>query len=147
MRHAAEFYIDGAWVAPAGAAMIDVVDPATEQPFAQVALGSAADADRAVWAARRAFPAYAATTRADRIALLQRIVDGFARRHDELAQVVSREMGSPLKAASTAQVASGPNHLKEMIRVLKGFAFDALSGTTLITHEPIGVCALITPWN
>ncbi|MGX9105139.1 aldehyde dehydrogenase family protein, partial [Escherichia coli] len=74
-------------------------------------------------------------------------VDGFARRHDELARVVSREMGSPLKAASTAQVASGPNHLKEMIRVLEGFAFDAHSGTTLITHEPIGVCALITPWN
>ncbi|MGQ3072775.1 MAG: aldehyde dehydrogenase family protein [Ferrovibrionaceae bacterium] len=147
MRHAAEFYIDGAWVAPLGSGMIDVVDPATEQPFAQVALGSAADADRAVWAARRAFPAYAATTRADRIALLQRIVDGFARRHDELARVVSREMGSPLKAASTAQVASGPNHLKEMIRVLEGFAFDTLSGTTLITHEPIGVCALITPWN
>ncbi|MFX9181032.1 aldehyde dehydrogenase family protein, partial [Acinetobacter baumannii] len=89
----------GAWVAPAGGAMIDVIDPATEQPFARIALGSAVDADRAGQAARRAFPAYAATTRADRIALLQRIVDGFARRHDELARVVSREMGSPLKAA------------------------------------------------
>ncbi len=147
MQHAAEFYIDGAWVAPAERKMIDVIDPSTEEAFAQVALGSAADVDRAVRAARRAFPGYAATARPERIALLQRIVDGFARRHDELARVVSREMGAPLKFASTAQVASGPNHLKEMIRVLEGFAFDALSGTTMITHEPIGVCALITPWN
>ncbi len=145
--HTKQFYIDGAWVDPAQPKVIDVIDPATEEAFAQIAVGSAADVDRAVSAARRAFPAYAATPVAERIALLQRIVKGFEARREELASAISREMGAPMKFARNAQAASGPNHINEMIRVLETFAFEEQRGTTLITREPIGVCGLITPWN
>src|SRR5258706_15817147 len=87
------FYIDGAWRAPLSSALADVVDPATEVPFAQIAVGNAADVDRAVAAARKAFPAYAATTREERIALLCRILEGFNARREDLSQALSREMG------------------------------------------------------
>jgi aldehyde dehydrogenase (NAD+) len=143
----AMFYIDGAWVEPVEPRFLDVVDPSTEEPFATIALGSPRDVDCAVAAARRAFPAYAATSREERIALLRRVIDGFKARHEDLALAISREMGAPLAFARTAQAASGPNHLAEMIRVLERFAFDERRGTTLITREPIGVCGLITPWN
>jgi len=145
--HLQQFYIDGRWVDPIGTGSIDVINPATEEAICAIALGSAADVDRAVAAAKAAFPAYSRWSRADRIALLQRIKDGFAARHDELARLVSQEMGAPIKMASSAQVASGPNHLAEMIKVLESFAFDSAHGTTLVTREPIGVCGLITPWN
>lgn len=142
-----QFYIDGVWVDPFEPRMIDVVDPSTEEPFAQIAIGSAQDVDRAVIAARRAFASYSTTSREDRLALLRRILERFDARREELAQIISREMGAPLAYALSAQVASGPNHLAEMIRVLERFAFDEMRGTTLITREPIGVCGLITPWN
>jgi aldehyde dehydrogenase (NAD+) len=145
--HERQFYIDGAWVDPVVPRVLDVIDPATEEPFAQIALGSAADVDRAVRAARRAFPAFAATSRGERIALLQRIVKGFEARREELARAISREMGAPYKFALNSQVGSGPGHLNEMIRVLEAFEFDTRRGSTLITKEPIGVCGLITPWN
>jgi aldehyde dehydrogenase (NAD+) len=141
------FYIDGQWVAPVEPRFADVINPATEAPVARVALGSATDVERAVRAAHRAFPAFSHTSRTFRIALLQRIKDGFAKRHHELTRAVTEEMGAPAQYASTAQVASGPNHIAEMIRVLETFAFEQPSGTTMIAYEPIGVCALITPWN
>lgn len=147
MRHARSLYIDRAWVEPAALRWLAVVDPATEEPFAEVALGAAADVDRAVAAARRAFPAFARTGREERLGFLRRIASGFDARRDELARTISREMGAPRPFALSAQVASGPNHLNEMIRVLEAFTFDEMRGTTLIAREPIGVCGLITPWN
>jgi aldehyde dehydrogenase (NAD+) len=145
--HELQFYIDGAWVDPVAQCLLDVIDPSTEEPFAKIALGSAADVDRAAHAARRAFPAFAATSRQDRVSLLRRILAAFEARREDLARAISREMGAPYKFALTAQAGSGPNHLNEMIRVLESFEFDTLRGTTLITREPIGVCGLITPWN
>jgi aldehyde dehydrogenase (NAD+) len=145
--HELQFYIDGAWVDPVAQRLLDVIDPSTEEPFAKIALGGAADVDRAANAARRAFPAFAATSRQDRVALLRRILAAFDARCEDLARAISREMGAPYKFALTAQAGSGPNHLSEMIRVLESFEFDTLRGTTLITREPIGVCGLITPWN
>lgn len=145
--HERQFYIDGAWVDPVQPKFIDVIDPATEEAFTQIAIGSSADVDRAVAAARRAFPAYSAMPVPERIALLRRIVKGFEERREEIATLISREMGAPYKFALTAQTGSGPGHLNEMIRVLETFAFDEQRGTTLITREPIGVCGLITPWN
>jgi aldehyde dehydrogenase (NAD+) len=141
------FYIDGAWRAPLSAAVLDVVNPATEEAFAQIAAGNAADVDRAVAAARKAFPAYAASTREARIALLGRILEGFNARKEDLSQAMSREMGVPIKAARETHFPSGPAHLIEAMRVLKDFAFDVKHGTTLVAKEPIGVCGLITPWN
>lgn len=145
--HTKQFYINGAWVDPVQPNFIDVTDPATEEAFSQIAIGSAADVDLAVAAARSAFASYSLTSLAERIALLQRIIKGFEQRREEMALAISREMGAPYKFALNAQTASGPNHIAEMIRVLETFAFDEQRGTTLITREPIGVCGLITPWN
>jgi aldehyde dehydrogenase (NAD+) len=146
-EHHREFYIDGAWRSPAGASLIDVVDPATEETVACIAAGNAADVDRAVAAARAAFAAYASTSRETRLALLQRIDEGFARRREDLAQAMSREMGVPITAARNVHYPSGPAHLQETIKVLRTFEFETLRGTTLVAKEPIGVCGLITPWN
>src|SRR5262245_18184938 len=143
----AKFYIDGQWVDPVEPRFIHVIDPATEEAFARIAVGSAEDVDRAVASSRRAFPTHAAMSVADRIELLHAIVEGFDARREELGSVISREMDAPLNFALSAQVASGPNHLNEMIRVLQQFAFDERRGTTLITREPIGVSGLITPWS
>ena len=145
--HNLQFYIDGKWVDPVERRVIPVVNPATEETFSEIALGGAEDVDRAVSAARKAFPAFAATSREERIALLEAIVAAFEPRREELARAITQEMGAPAAFSLNAQVASGPNHLKEMIRVLKEFAFDEQRGTTLIAKEPIGVCGLITPWN
>jgi aldehyde dehydrogenase (NAD+) len=145
--HETQFYIDGAWVDPIAPKAFDVIDPATEESFAQISLGSAADVDRAVRAARRAFPAFAVTSRQDRLELLRRILKAFEARREDLARAISREMGAPYKFALSAQVGSGPNHLNEMIRVLESFAFDAQRRTTIIANEPNGVCGLRTPGN
>ncbi|QCI68589.1 aldehyde dehydrogenase family protein [Phreatobacter stygius] len=147
MQNATLFYIDGRWIEPAEPRRIPVVNPSTELAFADVSIGSSADVDRAVAAARRAFDGFSDTTVAARIALLRRILAGFDARRDELARIVSMEMGAPLAFAMSAQVASGPNHINEMIRVLESFQFDEQQGRTLVAKEPIGVCALITPWN
>jgi aldehyde dehydrogenase (NAD+) len=141
------FYIDGRWQAPLSPQLIDVVDPATEETIAQIAGGGHADVNAAVAAARRAFDGYAQTTRESRIALLQRIEAGFQRRKEDLAQAMSQEMGAPITAARDIHFPSGPAHLNETIKVLQGFAFEVPRGTTMVVKEPIGVCALITPWN
>lgn len=141
------FYIDGEWVTPLEPRFEPVINPATEEEICKIALGNAGDVDRAVMAARRAFPSFSRWSRSERIQLLQRIKEGFAKRHEELARTVSEEMGAPIKAASAAQVAAGPNHLEEMIKVLAEFQFEKPRGSTLIVREPIGVCGLITPWN
>jgi aldehyde dehydrogenase (NAD+) len=145
--HTKQFYIDGEWVESSTGQVLAVINPATETPIAEIALGGQHDVDRAVAAARRAFESYSQTTPAERIALLKRIAAGFQARAEELAKAISQEMGAPLPFALSAQVGSGPNHLNEMIGVLEQFEFDAQNGRTMITREPIGVCALITPWN
>ncbi len=142
-----QFYIGGQWVKPASAALLDVINPATEEPFTQIAAGNATDVDRAVAAARKAFPAFAATSRAERIALLGRILEQFNQRKEDLAQAMSQEMGVPITAARNTHFPSGPAHLTETMRVLEHFAFEEKRGTTLVAKEPIGVCGLITPWN
>ena len=142
-----QFYIDGQWVRPATGALLDVINPATEEAFTQIAAGTAADVDRAVAAARKAFPAFAATSRAERIALLGRILEQFNLRKEDLSQAMSLEMGVPITAARNTHFPSGPAHLTETMKVLEGFAFEEKRGTTLVAKEPIGVCGLITPWN
>ncbi|MGF7162558.1 aldehyde dehydrogenase (NAD+) [Rhodoligotrophos appendicifer] len=142
-----KFFIDGEWVAPVEPRLFDVVNPANEQVAEQISLGSAADVDKAVAAARRAFPAFSAASREDRLALLQRIVDEMGRRYDELAHAIMIEMGSPLWFAKVVQVETSMNHFREQIKVLSDFKFESMMGTTKIVREPIGVCGFITPWN
>jgi aldehyde dehydrogenase (NAD+) len=147
MREMLKFYIDGKWVDPVKANPVDVINPATEESCGRISLGSAADVDLAVAAAKRAGPGYAATTREQRIQLLESILAEFAKRHDEIAEAIMDEMGAPWGLAKGAQAGSGPQHIKAAIRALKTFDFEEHNRSTLIVKEPIGVCALITPWN
>jgi aldehyde dehydrogenase (NAD+) len=147
MREMLKFYIDGEWVDPVAANPVDVINPATEAPCGRISLGSAADVDRAVAAAKRAAAGYAATTREQRIELLESILAEFAKRYDDIAEAIMDEMGAPWGLAKGAQAGSGPQHIKATIRALRNFEFEETNRTTLIVKEPIGVCALITPWN
>ena len=147
MSHDQQFYIDGAWVDPITPKTLDVIDPSTEEAFAQISLGSAADVDRAVAAAKAAFPAFSQTSRADRLQLLRRIFEVYQSRYEDFAQALSREMGAPLKFARASQAAMGTGHLAKLIEVFERFEFEELRGTTLIAKEPIGVVGMITPWN
>ncbi len=147
MEERLQFYIDGRWVDPGERRVLDVVNPATEEPFARIALGAANDVDRAVAAARRAFESFSRTSREERLDLLRRIVAAYQKRYDDLVQILSREMGAPLRLSRAAQVATGVAHLNEMLRVLESYDFEQPQGTTMIRREPIGVCGFITPWN
>ena len=147
MTHYERFYIDGAWVEPLERRTLDVIDPSTEAAFATIAIGSSADVDRACCAARAAFPAFAATTREERIALLERIVAVYQRRYQEFADAISREMGAPIGLATRAQAAMAVAHFATAIEALRHYPFEEDRGATRVFREPIGVCALITPWN
>jgi aldehyde dehydrogenase (NAD+) len=147
MSHELQFYIGGAWVDPIVPRTLDVIDPSTAEAFARISMGSAADIDRAVACAKAAFPAFSETSKAERLALLRRILDIYGTRYDEIARTLSREMGAPLKFAHDSQAGTGTAHLTKLIEVFEGFAFEELRGTTLIAKEPIGVVGMITPWN
>jgi aldehyde dehydrogenase (NAD+) len=142
-----KFYIDGAWVAPAVPRLFDVINPATEEVAGQISLGSSEDVDRAVKAARRAFPSYSATSREARIELLEKIIKLYEARADELSRAMTAEIGSPITFFDVVQTVNALNHFKEMVEVLKSYKFESFMGGTLIRREPIGVCGLITPWN
>src|SRR5262245_13003698 len=147
MQDHLNFYIDVAWLPPAAAKTLDVINPSTEQPIAKISLGSAADVDKAVKAARRAFETYSRTTREERLALLQKIVGVYQTRFEELAKTISTEMGAPIWLSKAAQAATGIAHFMQAIEVLKSFEFEEKRGKTLVLREPVGVCGLITPWN
>ena len=142
-----QFYIDGAWVDPVQPDWMDLVDPSTEQVHARLALGGAADVDRAVTAARRAFPAYSETSPAARSQVLRRILEVYTRRYDEFAEAMRKEMGVPITFATSGQAARGPAHINALLEVLHRFRFEEDRGTTRLRHEAVGVCGLITPWN
>jgi aldehyde dehydrogenase (NAD+) len=141
------FYINGKWTPPTTSRLLDVENPATEQVIAQISLGSQADVDLAVAAARAAFDSFSQTSPADRIGLLDRIVAEFNRRAPELATTVTAELGAPSWLARDAQVPLCAAHFTQAIAALKDYQFERQFGTTLVRREPVGVCALITPWN
>ena len=147
MSNTLKFYIDGAWVDPLVPATLDVINPATEEPIAKISMGTAKDVDRAVKAARKAFASFSQTSKEERIALLERILEAYKARYDDVAKAISSEMGAPITLATRAQAAIGVAHLTQMIAVLKDYEFEQLQGRTLIAREAIGVCGFITPWN
>jgi len=147
MRESLKFYIDGQWVAPLELKTTNTVNPATEEVSGTIALGSAADVDRAVKAARKAFATWSLTSREDRLAVLERILHEYQKRVGDLAAAVTEEMGAPKGLANGFQVGLGLGHLTTAIEVLKNFEFEELRGATLFVKEPIGVCGMITPWN
>ena len=147
MREYLNFYIDGKWVDPIEPKTLDVDNPTTEQVSGKISLGTAADVDKAVKAARRAFASYSQTSREERLDLLQAIQAEYQKRAGDLADAVHEEMGAPPSLAGGPQVNMGLGHLTTAIDVLKNFPFEEQHGSTLVVKEPIGVCGLITPWN
>ena len=142
-------YINGAWVLPAtSTATVDAVNPATEEVCAVVAVCGRGDVELAVTAARAAFDGYAATTLEHRIALVEKLINIFERRYGEMVIAISTEMGAPYDLSHDAQAESGPGHLRATVKAVREMAWDYDVGTDgIVTHEPIGVCVLITPWN
>ena len=151
MQDATRHYINGQWVASIDGREIAVENPSTEEKIATITLGGVADADAAVAAAKSAFPAWAATDPLGRIAVLERLMEVYKSRAEDMAQAISVEMGAPIALARTAQVGAGAGQLNNTIRAAKAFAFERPLGehapSDMILYEPVGVCALITPWN
>ncbi|HZE42307.1 MAG TPA: aldehyde dehydrogenase family protein [Steroidobacteraceae bacterium] len=142
-----QFYIDGAWVGPVEPKELKVINPATEEVAGVISMGSSKDVDRAVMAARRAFDSYSSTSPAERLALMERILAAYKAHYDEIAQAISIEMGAPITLSKGSQTGVGVGHISAMIEVLKNFKFEEMHGTVRLVQEPVGVCALITPWN
>jgi aldehyde dehydrogenase (NAD+) len=141
------FYIDGAWTDRPDAPRIAVSNPASEEMIGHVAAGSPADVDLAVAAARRAFDRFSQSSVADRLALLERIRDLLEERTEEFAQAITAEMGAPIGFARAGQVHFGIEHVRAAIDVLRDFEFETQVNGIHVRKEPIGVCALICPWN
>ncbi len=147
MQNEHKFYIDGQWIIPHSQQTADVVNPADESLVATIPLGDQEDVDTAVAAAQKAFSQFSQTSVAERVALLERIIAIYQRRSAELGAVLSQEMGAPVSLANRSQVAAGLSHLQAALKVLKSFEWEKDLGRNRIVYEPIGVCALITPWN
>jgi aldehyde dehydrogenase (NAD+) len=147
MSNHLNFYIDGEWVSPVVPATLDVIDPSTEEAYTAISVGSKADVDKAVAAAKAAFTTFSLTTKAERLKLLKRILEIYNERFEDIAQAVSQENGSPITWAREAQAWAGRAHLESTIKAFEDYEFTEKRGTTMVVKEPIGVCALITPWN
>ena len=147
MREFLQNYIDGQWVDSIGGTRHEVISPSTEEACTAITLGTKADVDAAVVAARRAFESFSQTTREERLALLGRIVEEYKKRAADLGVVMAEEMGAPVSFASTAQVGAGIGGFLGTIGALQDFTFSERQGANLIVYEPIGVVGMITPWN
>ncbi|MEQ8857460.1 MAG: aldehyde dehydrogenase family protein [Pseudomonadales bacterium] len=147
MSNEKKFYIDGQWVDPVGKETLEVINPATEEPIGSIAMGTKADVDKAVAAAKRAFETFSKTTIEERAALLEKIIEAYKARMGDIAKTVSQEMGAPMSLANAAQAPAGLGHLMYSLASLKEFPFEEVVGKNTIVREPIGVCGLITPWN
>ena len=141
------FYIDGKWIKPIGSRKIPVENPATGETVAEIALGDAADVDRAVVAARQAFPTFSATSVESRLELLRRIIDELEVRTDRMARLTSLEIGSPFAFSLAFHVKIMSIIINSMVETLHSFAFEEPIDGGLLVREPIGVCGLIVPWN
>lgn len=148
MQEKLDFYIDGKWVAPLSQQTLDVENPATEEIIARISMASVEDVDRAVAAARRAFPAWSVTPLAERIALLERLLDISRDRLPDLARAMTAEMGAPASMSLDMQAEVAVGHLEGFLEALKDFHWqEKLPNGDTILREPVGVCGLITPWN
>ena len=147
MKSYLKHYINGQWVESEGGRRYEVISPSTEKPCTEITLGTKADLDKAVAAAKKAFETFSQTTREERIALLERIIGEYQKRIPDIAAAIATEMGCPISVASTAQSGSGLGHLASTLEALKNFEFEEPSGKNKVVHEGIGVVGLITPWN
>ena len=147
MSNRQKFYINGAWVAPSTNDTLAVINPATEEPIDAIALGAQADVDAAVAAAKAAFETFSQTTREERVALLEKIIEAFKARLGDLAGTISAEMGAPMALANAAQAPAGLGHFMTTLNILHNYEFEEDIGSSRVVKEPAGVCGFITPWN
>lgn len=142
-----QHYINGEWIDSTGSDVIDVINPATEEVFGQISNGTKEDLDKAVEAAKKAFPSFSQTTREERIEMINRIVEEYAKRKDEIIQTVTNELGVPLKLSEKSHYNMGMQHFIQAAKELETFEFEEERDGTIIRKESIGVSGLITPWN
>ena len=147
MRENRQFYINGEWVDPVSPNSVDVINPATEEVCGHISMGSEADVDKAVAAAKAAFQTFSRTSTQERSELLESCIAVYKKYYLDIADAIRQEMGAPHTLATTAQAYTGQGHLEEALRVLRAFEFEEDLGEHRIFKEPIGVCGLITPWN
>ncbi len=147
MKNTGQFYIDGSWVSPMGADTLDVINPATEESVATIAMGGPADVDAAVAAAKAAFATYSLTTVDERLDLLDRVRSALRPRLEEFAEAITLEMGAPRGLARAMQAEMGIYHVTTAMEVLSTYEFEYVKDTALIVREPLGVVGMITPWN
>jgi aldehyde dehydrogenase (NAD+) len=145
MKQYPHLYIDGRWTEPTEPRSVDLVDPTREEVFARVALGTAADADLAVAAAQRAFESFSATSVDERIALIDRVIDVYETYLDEFSDLIAREVGIPV--SNRAQVTGPASHMRVARDLIRDYPFESRIGNAIVRREPIGVCAVISPWN
>jgi len=145
-----KFYINGQWIEPNKPNDFEVINPSNEDPFATISLGSKIDTDVAVNAAKKVFETWKNTPKKEKLNLLEKLLSIYKKRFNEMAEIISKEMGAPLNWATEAQTGSGQAHLEDFILRLKQFNFEEQfdsKSNNHICYEPIGVCGLITPWN
>ena len=142
-----QFYINGQWIAPETPKELIVENPSTEEKIGVISLGSDIDVDKAVVAARNAFSLFSLSSKEERIALLEKLLSAYMNRYDEMAQAISQEMGAPIDFATSDQADCGRGHIQTALDALKDYEFEHHSANATISHEPIGVCGFITPWN
>ncbi len=145
-----KFYINGKWVNPQQNNDFNVVNPSNEESYAVISLGNKNDVDYAVEAAKNAFISWSEVDKKDKIRLLEKLLEIYKLRWNEITQIMSEEMGAPLDWSSSAQTNSGYDHIKDFIKRLKEFEFEKKfhnNSNNYIAYEPIGICGLITPWN
>lgn len=145
MKQYPHLYIDGQWTEPTDPREVELVDPTREEPFAKVTLGTSADVDRAVSAARRAFESFSRTSVEERIALIDRIIETYESHIGEFSELIAREVGIPV--SNRAQVTGPAEHMKVARDILRNYPFETSIGNAVVRREAIGVCALISPWN
>ncbi|MDM5205952.1 aldehyde dehydrogenase family protein [Cytobacillus kochii] len=147
MRNYTKHYINGEWVTSTGSKTIDVINPATEEVMGKISSGTEEDLDKAVAAAKAAFPSFSQTSVEERIELLERICQEYEKRKDDIIEVITEELGSPVKRSNKVHYQMGLQHFKQAVEELKTFKFEEERGNTLVRKEAIGVAGLITPWN
>ncbi len=147
MKEYQHFYIDGEWVSPIDTGTLDVVDSTTEEIMGRIPEGVPQDVERAVAAAKAAFPSWSGTPTEKRAEFLQAIANGLKARQDEMATLISREVGTPKKLALMVQTGLPILVAKSFSRLLGDFTFEDEVGHSLVIREPIGVVGCITPWN
>ena len=147
MKEKLQFYINGAWVESDSSERIEVINPANEELVGHVTAGTAADIDKAVQAANKAFKTYQDTSKDDRIEILNNIITEYENRYDDFVQTITEEMGAPIWLSEKAQASTGIKNLHETLDALKEYQFEKKEGDYTLIREPIGVIGMITPWN